>query len=309
MRVRNNWIHLMFIFLLLTSAGCHSKNSRSFIDFSRLEPSSPPLQATAAAAPLRIVISPSLSTRDTVGSYRRIAEHIAIQIGQPTELIYRRSNSEAQALLSSKGADLAFFSTGTFLTYAGTEAIEPLVIPELENGPFYQALIIVSHSSRIEKMSDLAGKRFAFSDPTSFSGYLFPFHLLKLQNQTPESFFSQTIFSQSHSKSLQSVALNLLDGAAIDSIAYDYARRNTPSLTQRIRIIHASEPIGAGPVVVRNSLPTEKKELLRTLFLNMHYNQDMRLVLRELMLERFSPVPKNLYDTPRQILFEMKARQ
>ena len=299
----------MITLLLLVAfwaTGCLSSRSIPYIDLTKLEPAAPAVAPIAGPSPLRIAVSPSLSSRDTVGSYRLIAEHIAIQTGQPTELIYRRNNAETQALLSSQGADLAFFSTGAYLTYSGTESIEPLVIPELEHGPFYQALIIVPQDSRSENLAGLAGKRFAFSDATSFSGYLFPVYLLKLRQQTPEKFFGQSLFSQNYAKSLQSVAMNLLDGAAIDSIAYDHARRNNPELAARVRIIHSSEPIGVGPVVIRQTLPAQQKELLKTIFLNMHYNQDMRKVLRDLMFERFSVVPARLYDAPRQILQEMK---
>lgn len=299
-------ILLLVACLVTVMTGCLPSHGNTFIDLTKLESAPPAATPIVGPPPLRIAVSPSLSSRDTVGSYRLIAEHIAIQTGQPTELIYRRNNAETQALLSSQGADLAFFSTGSFLTYGGTEPIEPLVIPELENGPFYQALIIVPQDSRIENLAGLAGKRFAFSDAASFSGYLFPVYLLKLHQQTPENFFGQSLFSQNHAKSLQSVAMNLLDGAAIDSIAYDHARRNNPELAGRVRIIHSSEPIGVGPVVIRQALPSQQKELLKTIFLNMHYNQDMRKVLRDLMFERFSSVPVRLYDAPRQILQEMK---
>lgn len=299
------WISLFMLVSFLVS-GCLPPGGRTFINLNDLEPLPSPSQLQITEDHLRIVVSPSLSNRDTVSYYRKLADHLAIQTGQPTELIYRRNNSEAQALLSSQGADLAFFSTGTFLTYNGKEPIEPLVIPEIHNGPFYQALIIVHRESRIENLSGLAGKRFAFNDSASFSGYLFPIYLLRLQQKTPEVFFSHTVFTQSHSKSLQAIALNLLDGAAIDSIAYEHARRNNPELANRLRIIHASEPIGAGPVVVRQSLSTARKELLKTILLNMHHNQDMQKILHELMIERFSVVPEHLYDIPRRMLTEMK---
>ena len=57
---------------------------------------------------------------------------------------------------------------------------------------------------------------------------------------------------------------------------------------------------------LRTFPPAQQKELLKTIFLNMHYNQDMRKVLRDLMFERFSAAPARLYDAPRQILQEMK---
>ena len=309
-----NWRVLVLLGILLgillascCGFGCNSAKSRPFIRLNDLDPRPQTAPASVIDTPLRIVVSPSLSTRDTVGYYRQIAEHVAIQTGQPTELIYRRNNAEAQALLSSKGADLAFFSTGTFLTYSGEEKIEPLVVPELDNGPFYQALIIVPADSPSNELTDLFGKRFGFSDTASFSGYLYPVYLLKLRQKTPEHFFSHTFLSQSHSKSLQAVAMKLLDGAAIDSIVLDHARRTAPDLANAVKIIHASPPIGTGPVVIRASLTEQKKDLLRIVFLNMHHNQDMRKVLRELMFVRFNEVPLHLYDVPRQTLLEMKA--
>jgi phosphonate transport system substrate-binding protein len=256
--------------------------------------------------PLRIAVSPSLSNRDTAGYYRQLSDHIAVQTGRPTELIYRRSNSEVQALLASNGADIGFFSTGTYLAYAGPVELEILVIPERAQGPYYQALVIVPGDSPAEEIADLAGKSFAFNDSLSFSGYIFPRYLLKQLHNTPENFFRQTVFTQSHSKSLQAVAMHMLDGAAIDSIAFDHARKNTPELANSVRIIHLSPSAGTGPIVIRNGIDEAKKDLLRTVFLNMHHNQDMRQVLRELMFERFVSPQPHLYDYPSRILAEVK---
>ena len=101
---------IVIIFLsILFLTGCMPNNQRPYINLRDLEaPSSAPTKRTGEA-PLRIVVSPSLSNRDTAGYYRQLADHVAVQTGHPTELIYRRSNAEAQALLASAGADIGFF--------------------------------------------------------------------------------------------------------------------------------------------------------------------------------------------------------
>ena len=106
---------------------------------------------------------------------------------------------------------------------------------------------------------------------------------------------------------MQAVAMHMVDGASIDSLAFDHARKNTPEIAKAIRIIHLSPSAGTGPVVIRNDIDEAKKDLLRTVFLNMHHNQDMRNVLRELMFDRFSTPQHRLYDYPRRILSEVKA--
>jgi len=299
------WISFFLLILFLTP-GCFSGVHHPFVNLSDIEPFPQVSPEKRTEIPLRIVVSPSLSNRDTAGYYRQLADHLSVQTGLPTELLYRRSNSEAQALLATKGADIGFLSTGTYLTYTGPVEIEILATPERASGPFYQALVIVPGDSPVEDIADLAGKSFAFNDSLSFSGYMFPLYLLKQLQKTPESFFRQTIFTQSHSKSIQAVAMHMTDGASIDSIAYDHSRRNTPELASAVRIIHMSLPVGTGPVVVRSDIAEARKELLRTVFLNMHHNQDMKKVLRELMFERFIIPPATLYDYPRHILSEMK---
>lgn len=296
-----------FLLAIFLVTGCSSGAGRIYVNMHDYEALAQDDSKKKGEPPLRIVVSPSLSNRDTVGYYRQLAEHIAIQTGQPTELIYRRSNAEAQALLATNGADVFFFSTGTYLTYNGPVELEILVVPARDQGPFYQALIIVPNDSSVEDFADLAEKSFAFNDSLSFSGYLFPLHLLKQLNKTPENFFRQTVFTQSHSKSLQAVAMHMIEGAAIDSIALDHAGKNAPEVAKAVRVVHFSQPVGTGPVVIRKAMNEARKELLKTVFLNMHHNQDMKKVLQELMFERFILAPDKLYEYPRRIMAEMKG--
>lgn len=90
----------------------------------------------------------------------------------------------------------------------------------------------------------MRGKRFAFSDPLSNSGKLYPTYRLSLINETTESFFgldengrNNSFFTYSHDNSIIAVAEQVADGAAVDSLVYEYMRITKPEIISKTKII------------------------------------------------------------------------
>ena len=79
----------------------------------------------------------------------------------------------------------------------------------------YKSQILVRSDSGITDLNGLKGKKFAFVDPISASGYLFPTLLVKNKTgQDPKTFFGSTIFAGSHDKSVLAVYSGQVEGAA-----------------------------------------------------------------------------------------------
>ncbi|HVR89027.1 MAG TPA: phosphate/phosphite/phosphonate ABC transporter substrate-binding protein, partial [Candidatus Limnocylindria bacterium] len=79
----------------------------------------------------------------------------------------------------------------------------------------YNSQILVQTASGITDLNGLKGKKFAFVDPISASGYLFPSLLVKNKTgQDPKTFFSSTIFAGGHDKAALAVYGGQVDGAA-----------------------------------------------------------------------------------------------
>jgi phosphonate transport system substrate-binding protein len=79
----------------------------------------------------------------------------------------------------------------------------------------YQSQIIVRADSGITDLSGLKGKKFAFVDALSASGYVYP--VLTIKNKTgqePRTFFSSTIFAGGHPQAALAVYQGTVDGAA-----------------------------------------------------------------------------------------------
>ena len=82
----------------------------------------------------------------------------------------------------------------------------------------YHSYFIVNTNSSIQSFDALKGKTFAFTDPHSNTGCLVPTYVLAKRGETPDSFFKEAFFNNSHDNSIKAVAQGLSDGAAVDSL-------------------------------------------------------------------------------------------
>ncbi|MGQ9554975.1 MAG: PhnD/SsuA/transferrin family substrate-binding protein, partial [Anaerolineae bacterium] len=152
------------------------------------------------------------------------------------------------------------------------------------------------------RWQDLRGGVFAFTDPLSLSGYMVPLALLRADGETASSFFDRTLFTYSHDRSVQAVANDWVDGAAVDSLVYEALVAQSSPLVERMRVIWRSEAFGAPPVVVRSDLDASTKEQLRRALLGMAEDEEGREALTSLGVDRFVPADDRLYDSARALL-------
>ncbi|MCS7038994.1 MAG: phosphate/phosphite/phosphonate ABC transporter substrate-binding protein [Anaerolineae bacterium] len=260
-----------------------------------------PSAAQAEIIPLRLGVAAIISPVGTVESYDALAHYLGERLGRPVELVQRRTYTEMNDLIEVQAVDLAFVCTSAYIEGRDRFGMELLVAPQVNGQTVYHSDLIVPTTSHARSMADLRGRVFAFTDPISFSGRVYPTYLLQTMGETPEHFFSRTFFTYSHEKAIQAVAAGVADGAAVDSLVLEYAFRRDPSLAQTLRVIHRSPPFGIPPVVVPPGLPIHQKALLLDLLLTMHQDPIGRGVLKELGIDRFVPIDDSAYAGVREL--------
>lgn len=214
----------------------------------------------------------------------------------------RRTYAEFNELVERGEVDLAFICTNSYVVGAEQFGMELLLAPEIHGESVYYSQLIVPADSSAQSMADLHDKVFAFTDPMSFTGHIYPIYLLQQLGEKPETFFRRTFYTYSHDCAIEAVANGLADGAAVDSLVLDYALRREPRMAERLRIIHTSEPFGIPPVVVPPTLPPRQKAQLRELLLTMHEERKGQIVLRQLGIDRFIEIDDAAYDGVRQLV-------
>ena len=120
-------------------------------------------------------------------------------------------------------------------------------------------------------------------------------------NKIPESYFKETFFTYSHDNSIKAVAEGLADGAAVNSLVWDFMNRVDPALTSRTSIIKKSPPYGIPPIAVHPSMEEEKKEKLRTLFFTLHEDPEGAKILNSMLIDRFEPGNDADYNSVREM--------
>jgi phosphonate transport system substrate-binding protein len=127
----------------------------------------------------------------------------------------------------------------------------------------YKGFIVTLEESSIKTLSDLKGKRFGFTDPSSMSGYLYPKWILQQNGIDPQRDFSKTYMLKKHTKVLPALLNRSIDAGAIYDSAYD---KLPLADRQRIRILAATPEIPYGVIVASRKLaPSQSEELHRLL--------------------------------------------
>ncbi len=291
----------MFIVGLLVSCSGSPEpiSERPVIDLASLQPL--PVSDTEGIVPLRVSVAAVISPRGTAESYQPLLDYLSETLDRPVELVQRRTYQETNDLVESGEVDVAFVCTSAYITGYDQFGMELLAGPEVSGESVYHSLLIVPMTSSAETIQDLQSKVFAFTDPISFSGRVYPTYLVQQLGETPDSFFNRTFLTYSHDEAIYAVADGLADGAAVDSLVYDFALERDPTLAERVRVIHRSPPFGIPPVVVSPNMRPQQQALLQETLLAMHETQQGQEALQALGLERFILIKDNAYDSARQI--------
>ncbi|MGB3225785.1 MAG: phosphate/phosphite/phosphonate ABC transporter substrate-binding protein [Desulforhopalus sp.] len=264
------------------------------------------LLAFPAAAPaenpktlLRAGVASMITPVSAVKYYYQVVDYVGRKIGMPAEMVHRTTYDEIDVMLEARDVDFAFICSSPYVLNNEKYGAELLVAPQVNGKIFYQSNIIVHKDSDIESFEQLQGRSFGFVDPKSNSGKLYPTYLLAKRDHTPESFFQSHLYSYSHNKSVELVAKKRVEGAAVDSIVYDFMVATNSPYIEQTKVIHHSPQFGIPPVVVPPDLPLHLKQSLRSVFLQMHNDPEGKEILAHMRIEKFVEIADSNYDSIR----------
>jgi phosphonate transport system substrate-binding protein len=260
----------------------------------------PQIQRTSARVkPLRIGMGAMITPKEGFVYYSRLKGYIEKKLGQPVQLIDRGNYDEMNRLLETKDIDAAFVCAGPYVEGRERFGLRLLAMPLVKGKPVYHSYVIVPAGSPARNLEDLRNKVFAFTDPKSNSGKLVPTYILSKMNETPQHFFGRVEFTYGHDKSIRAVAEGIVDGAAVDSLIWEYLALKHPELTAKTRILLRSEPYGIPPFVVRPGLDEGVRRRLQGILLHAADDEEGRQILKGMMIDRFVAGDDRNYDTIR----------
>ncbi len=288
---------LLLAFVFFASSCKGPRQETITVDFSQ-EQSAFELSDSDSIPTLRVAIATVISPRESFVYYKELFDYISEKLNLKVEFKQRMTYQEVNQLLAENLVDVAFICAGAYASSVGS--MELLVVPLHNNLPYYQGYVITQQNSDIQQFEDFRGKSFTYSDPLCVTGKLFIDGKLKEMGTNSEAFFGQVLYSSSHDISIQLVSRNLVDGASVNGLIFDYLAQFQPEAVQNIRLIEKSNYFGIPPIVNSLGLSRTLRAEIQELFLDMHLHEQGREIMKHLQVDRFILTGDTLYDGIRE---------
>jgi phosphonate transport system substrate-binding protein len=171
----------------------------------------------------------------------------------------------------TKRADVAAMNTFGYALANKKYGAESRLTVLRHGSPTYQSQFITRADSKIKKIEDLEGKKMAFVDPASTSGYLVPLKTLKDKKIKPK----ETVFAMKHDSVVSMVYQGQVDAGATfysppSEGKIEDARRlvktQYPDVEEKVIIVELSQPVPNDPIVFRKDLTEDMKTKIAKAF-------------------------------------------
>jgi phosphonate transport system substrate-binding protein len=218
---------------------------------------------------LTVGLIPSEDSRAMIANSQAMMDMLSKALGFAVKPFVAADYNGVIEALRSKRLDVAYLGPFSYVLGATVADIEAFAVAETKKAgrTFYYSQIVTHKDTGIKTVADLKGKTFAFVDPSSTSGHLFPkAGLMKLGFNTDKD-FGRVIFSGSHDSSAIAVQNKKVDAAAIADRILDAAVSKGLVKREDLVEVWKSDPIPESPTVWRKDLPADLKTRVQAAFL------------------------------------------
>jgi phosphonate transport system substrate-binding protein len=272
--------------------------------------SGPSTRATAGDCPnggtVRFGVEPYDTAARLVPIYQKVGELIGDKLGCKVEVFVATSyNAEIEAMRNGKLEIGEFGPLGYVLAHQVAKAEAAAAFGTAAGKPdTYWASIVTYPGSGIKTVAEIKGHSFAFSDPASTSGHLFPACGLRKAGLDPDKDI-RAIYAGSHTSSFEALYNHKVDAGELNSEQLESAKQRGHYKDGDLVFLWKSDPIPTDPFAVRGDLPaafkTQVIEVLQNLDLSTLDAADRKIMVGA-GITRLVPQTDGAYDGIRDLV-------
>ena len=282
---------LLSIVLVTVSSGCFEGEEALKVSLEKTEALE---KSDTKNESVRIGVFSMASPKMTAEYYQGFLAYLSGDTGINFELVQRDNPNELNYLLETKYLDAVFLREDDYLKGHDDFGMELVAVPAIHGDIHYFSYVITRSDDGIESLADLHNKKFAFNTYRFNQGEVVPEYMQVAINESPDSFFSSYIYSNSQDNFIDMVFQGSLDGAEIDCTMWEYVVEDSIDYSSSLQIIYKSPPQLAPVIAVNPEINMELKEKIKTSLLKMHDSPEGRTVLKNMQFNMFVEMD---YDT------------
>jgi phosphate/phosphite/phosphonate ABC transporter binding protein len=231
-----------------------------------------------AAKDLKFGFTPVLGQAEERAEFEPLTSYLSDVIGQKVVLYVAKNYGDLRTQMEAGEVDIGSFSPFAYVDAASGGKIRLIAQSVIAGSATYRGIVVARKNGGPKSIADLQGKRFAFVDPKSASGYVYPRAMLIEKGINPDTFFKETIFAGDHMKVMAAV----LDGRVDAGATYDDAlgiAKSTGMPSDNLAIIASTDPIPHDAIAVRTGLDKALTKRIQTALVNLDKTEAGRRVI------------------------------
>ena len=246
---------------------------------------------------LTIGLIPIRDADEMVEDFEPIRLYLEEKLGIPVKVIVTKDYVSLIKGMKNETIDIGYYGAFSYIAAESEMELNPLVVESRkETGIYYNSLIITHKDSGISSIEELKGKRFAFVDSGSTSGFVLPYALFKSRNIDYEEFFSEYYNAGSHVQVLADIQHHKADAGAISSVQFNKMIKEGKIKKDDFVILWKSEDIPEVLYVARSGLDKDVQTNFNEAMLNVHNEIPDRLNTYDNSIERYIEVESKTYN-------------
>jgi phosphonate transport system substrate-binding protein len=235
----------------------------------------------AAASPITlskvvVALKPDKDPDAMIAERARLAEYLSKQLGKPVEVIVPLSSAVILEGLDNGTIDLAYLAATDMLNALHEQTAALLLAGEIDGKTSYKSYWITLKGKPYQSVTDLKGKRIAFSSKTSTSGYVIPLWDLRQKNLISDSgnaeeFFGEgnVWFGSGYVSAVERVLNGDAEAAAVSYYVLDKDKHLTPEQREKLRALSEQGPVPTHVIAIRSQISDSDRNTLREALLAM----------------------------------------
>jgi phosphonate transport system substrate-binding protein len=217
--------------------------------------------------PVKFFLVPSVDAQLLEDSGKKVKAYLEANTPYKYKFAVPSSYVAVVEAFGTSRADVASINTFGYILANEKYGAEARITFLRHGSEDYQAQIIARADGPIKKLSDINGRKFAYVDPSSASGYLLPAKMFVDNNVKPK----ETMFAQKHDNVVTMIYQKQVDAGATfysppseDGKKIEDARRlvktQFPDVEEKIKIVTLTDKIPNDPIVFRKGVPEKMKQ-------------------------------------------------
>ncbi len=272
-----------------------------FVTFAASGCTQPTTGTSSQPQTFKIGIVPYESATELKDEYAPFTAYMSKKLGKPVEIFVAQDYSGVCQALSAGQIDLAYLNPLSYALYTDKlkdtpRHLIPISMPVIHKSLYYYGAIFVRKDSGINTIADLKGKKMAFSDATSTSGYLYPTEYLNAHGINPKKDFPVIFFAGS-----QSVVPSVLNKSTDVGAVFESALTHglTPAQQTQLKVLARVGPIANGMIVARGDLDPSLVKQAAQAYVDVNTDPDGIAALKKLDVDKYEKPDDSIFNPVR----------